>query len=174
MTDVVRQGALRFAAYEGGSFSLSERESESPRLWISRDSWPPRIDSLRRRNQLTISGCCSSPDLWRRMVFSVLISNTDGHLRNHGFLYSGGSGWRLSPAYDLNPVPVDVHPRVLSTPIAIDLAMDVTEYFDLTLVRARSQLTSRAPPADGVTSRRSSGFVARKSTAWNPHSSMQT
>ena len=43
--------------------------------------------------------------LWRRLVFNILISNTDDHLRNHGFLYAGQEGWRLSPAYDLNPVP---------------------------------------------------------------------
>src|ERR1019366_1989406 len=54
-------------------------------------------------------------ELWRRIVFSVLISNTDDHLRNHGFLYEGNRGWRLSPAYDLNPVPVQFRPRVLST-----------------------------------------------------------
>jgi len=51
--------------------------------------------------------------------FTVLISNTDDHLRNHAFLYQGQSGWRLSPVYDVNPVPVEVSPRVLST--AIDL-----------------------------------------------------
>jgi serine/threonine-protein kinase HipA len=45
--------------------------------------------------------------LWRRIVFSILISNTDDHLSNHGFLWSGPAGWRLSPAYDLNPVPID-------------------------------------------------------------------
>ena len=45
------------------------------------------------------------------MVFNVLISNTDDHLRNHGFLREPG-GWRLSPAYDLNPTPVDVRPRI--------------------------------------------------------------
>jgi serine/threonine-protein kinase HipA len=42
-------------------------------------------------------------ELWRRMVFGIMISNTDDHLRNHGFLYSLGRGWSLSPAYDLNP-----------------------------------------------------------------------
>jgi len=39
-------------------------------------------------------------ELWRRLVFNILISNTDDHLRNHGFLYEGQAGWRLSPAYD--------------------------------------------------------------------------
>ncbi|MCL2762513.1 MAG: type II toxin-antitoxin system HipA family toxin [Treponema sp.] len=41
-------------------------------------------------------------ELWRRTVFGLMISNTDNHLRNHGFLYNG-KGWILSPAYDLNP-----------------------------------------------------------------------
>src|SRR5439155_10764603 len=58
--------------------------------------------------------------LWRRLVFSILISNTDDHLRNHGFLYEGPDGWRLSPAYDLNPVPVDIKPRILTTTINED------------------------------------------------------
>jgi serine/threonine-protein kinase HipA len=40
--------------------------------------------------------------LWRRMVFNILVSNTDDHLRNHGFLLTE-KGWRLSPAYDMNP-----------------------------------------------------------------------
>lgn len=76
--------------------------------------------------------------LWRRIVFSVLISNTDDHLRNHGFLYVPESGWTLSPAYDMNPVPVDVKPRVLSTTIDLDdstasydLALSVAPYFEL-------------------------------------------
>ncbi len=44
-------------------------------------------------------------ELWRRVAFSVLISNTDDHLRNHGFLHAGGTAWSLSPAFDLNPDP---------------------------------------------------------------------
>lgn len=44
-------------------------------------------------------------ELWRRMAFSILISNTDDHLRNHGFLNAGGNSWTLSPAFDLNPDP---------------------------------------------------------------------
>src|SRR5262245_36408572 len=55
--------------------------------------------------------------LWRRVVFNILISNTDDHMRNHGFLYDGPDGWRLSPAYDINPTPTDIRPRILSTAI---------------------------------------------------------
>jgi serine/threonine-protein kinase HipA len=44
-------------------------------------------------------------ELWRRIAFSVLISNTDDHLRNHGFLHVEAGTWSLSPAFDLNPDP---------------------------------------------------------------------
>jgi serine/threonine-protein kinase HipA len=40
--------------------------------------------------------------LWRRIVFNIMISNTDDHMRNHGFILQN-NGWRLSPAFDLNP-----------------------------------------------------------------------
>ena len=83
-------------------------------------------------------------ELWRRVVFSVLISNTDDHLRNHGFLYEIGQGWRLSPAYDLNPVPTDVSPRVLTTYIdefdgtaSLDQALATAEYYGLGAKQAR-------------------------------------
>ena len=59
-------------------------------------------------------------------------------MRNHGFLWGGPTGWRLSPAYDLNPVPTDIKPRVLSTTIDVDngtaslnLAFEVASYFEL-------------------------------------------
>jgi len=83
--------------------------------------------------------------LWRRIVFSILISNTDDHLRNHGFLWTGPAGWRLSPAYDLNPVPTDIKPRVLTTAIDLEdgtaslkLAYEVASYFELTAKVARA------------------------------------
>lgn len=83
--------------------------------------------------------------LWRRVVFNVMISNTDDHLRNHGFLlHSGNGGWRLAPAYDLNPTPVDVRPRVLSTAIEIDdaaasldLALETAQYYGIKATDAR-------------------------------------
>ncbi|RDV00527.1 type II toxin-antitoxin system HipA family toxin [Trinickia dinghuensis] len=53
---------------------------------------------------------CVRPDedaqqLWRRLVFNLLITNTDDHLQNLGFLYDGNGLWRLAPAFDLNPMP---------------------------------------------------------------------
>jgi serine/threonine-protein kinase HipA len=84
-------------------------------------------------------------ELWRRIVFTVLISNTDDHLRNHGFLFAGTQGWNLSPAYDLNPVPTDIRPRVLSTAIlegedrsaALDLTFEAADHFGIKTVEAR-------------------------------------
>lgn len=59
-------------------------------------------------------------ELWRRIVFSIMIANTDDHLRNHGFIYERQRGWRLSPAYDINPTPVEIKPRILTTAIDFD------------------------------------------------------
>lgn len=76
-------------------------------------------------------------ELWRRIVFNILTTNKDDHLRNHGFLKTNGDSWSLSPAFDLNPDP---HPgRYLSTAIdeknnsaSLELAFSVIEYFRLT------------------------------------------
>jgi serine/threonine-protein kinase HipA len=100
------------------------------------------VDALRQH------GAAAKDDmeaLWRRVVFNVLISNTDDHLRNHGFLYTGPDGWLLSPAYDLNPAPVEIKARILSTAISeqdnsasLQLAMDNAGYFDLDAAKARA------------------------------------
>lgn len=57
------------------------------------------------------------PDRWGRLVFSLLASNYDDHLRNHGFLMHEPGRWSLSPAYDVNPVPEVDRARVNKTPI---------------------------------------------------------
>ena len=78
-------------------------------------------------------------------MFNVLISNVDDHLRNHGFLRFNNSGWSLSPAYDLNPVPSDLKARILSTNIdldegtcSLDLLEATADFFALTLSQART------------------------------------
>ena len=57
-------------------------------------------------------------ELWRRLIFSLLASNYDDHLRNHGFLMLSSGRWALSPAYDLNPVPEIDRTQAPKTPIA--------------------------------------------------------
>ena len=81
------------------------------------------------------------------MVFNILASNTDDHVRNHAFLYDG-NGWRLSPAYDLNPVPIDVRPRVHALAIdeddptaSIDRARSIARSFGLTAAASRSVIS---------------------------------
>jgi serine/threonine-protein kinase HipA len=83
-------------------------------------------------------------ELWKRIVFSILVSNTDDHLRNHAFLHDG-KGWRLAPVYDLNPYPVDVKPRVQSLAIdeadatsSLETALEVAELFGIRSERARA------------------------------------
>jgi len=95
-------------------------------------------------------------ELWRRIVFTIMISNTDDHMRNHGFLYAGADGWVLSPAYDLNPVPVDIRPRILSTAIdlddqtaSLDLALSVADYFELKPAQARAIAADVATSVSG-------------------------
>lgn len=77
-------------------------------------------------------------ELWRRIIFNIAISNTDDHLRNHGFLL-GFYGWILSPVFDINPsvdkdglaINIDENDNALD----FELAKSVGEYFQLTNTR---------------------------------------
>lgn len=73
-------------------------------------------------------------ELWTRMVFNVLIKNTDDHLRNHGFLLRQG-GWEFSPAYDLNPNPrgsgLTLNISEDDNSLDTELALSVAKYFRL-------------------------------------------
>ena len=158
-----RNGARRIPFLSAMSM-LGARDNETR-------SYLELVDALRQH------GAAPREDmeaLWRRMVFSVLISNTDDHLRNHAFLYDGPNGWRLSPAYDLNPVPVDIKPRILATAItpddntaSTDLAFEVAAYFELGDALARRSRAARPheagdrPPGFGL---RASGPGARAGT----------
>ena len=106
-----------------------------------RASYPELVDVLTEHGARARE---DAHELYRRMVLNVLISNDDDHLRNHGFLWKGPEGWVLSPVYDLNPTPVDVRPRILSTNITLDeatcdldLVLSSAEYFSLALKDAR-------------------------------------
>jgi serine/threonine-protein kinase HipA len=128
-----RDGALRIPFLSAMSMlGSSDRETHS---------YLEIADAIRQYGAAPVEDL---KQLWRRMVFTILISNTDDHLRNHAFLYQGNDGWRLSPAYDVNPVPADLKPRVLSTFIdaddgtaSLELALSVAGYFTLDPARAR-------------------------------------
>lgn len=72
-------------------------------------------------------------ELWRRIVFSVAVSNTDDHLRNHGFLLLPNGGWKLSPAYDINPIPdgygLSLNIDEEDNSLSFELCMQVHPYF---------------------------------------------
>ncbi len=113
-----------------------------------RGSYPEMVDALASHGGHAKKDAHA---LYRRVVFNVLVSNVDDHLRNHGFLRMDNSGWTLSPAYDLNPVPADLKPRVLTTNIdleegtcSIDLLEASAELFSLSLAKAREILVEVA------------------------------
>lgn len=101
---------------------------------LIRDEQPSYLDIV---EFIQFSGSSVMEDmhqLWRRIVFNILISNTDDHLRNHGFILAP-QGWRLSPAFDINPsidkdrlaLNIDIDNNTLN----LELAQSVGIYFRL-------------------------------------------
>jgi len=80
-------------------------------------------------------------ELWRRIVFSISVSNTDDHLRNHGFILTE-KGWILSPAYDINPnelgTGLSLNISESDNSLDYDLALEVAEYFRLKKEKAEA------------------------------------
>ena len=77
--------------------------------------------------------------LWRRMAFNMMVSNTDDHLRNHGFILTN-NGWRLSPAYDMNPNEMG-HGLTLnisesSNDLDLSIALETAHWYQLKRDRA--------------------------------------
>ncbi len=123
--DRERQTRIHFAS----AMTMTGKNEE-----LIRDETPSYLDIV---EFIQFSGIQIEEDLhqlWRRMVFNVLISNTDDHLRNHGFILTD-KGWRLSPAFDINP-SIDKFGLALNIDMDnnspdIDLAKSVGIYFRL-------------------------------------------
>lgn len=89
-------------------------------------------------------------ELYRRLIFTILVSNKDDHLKNHGFLYVGNGQWRLSPVFDVNPAP-DRNPH-LETAImeggphdrTIELALEACAFFEFAEDDARQMIYDMA------------------------------
>lgn len=89
-------------------------------------------------------------ELYQRLIFTILVSNKDDHLKNHGFLYVGAGQWRLSPVFDVNPAP-DRNPY-LETAIleggahdrSINLALEACEFFEIPEPEAREMIRTTA------------------------------
>jgi len=73
-------------------------------------------------------------ELWKRIVFSIAVTNTDDHLRNHGFLFDR-KGLRLSPMYDVNPNPdgtgLSLNIDEMDNSLDFDVAIEASKYFDI-------------------------------------------
>lgn len=105
------------------------------------------ISYLELAHFIQSNGCHVQSDLeqlWRRIVFSICVSNVDDHLRNHGFLLSD-KGWILSPAFDINPVETGTGLKINisedDNALDLKLAMEVHEYFRLDPQKAREIIT---------------------------------
>lgn len=100
--------------------------------WLSANGASPRKDLA---------------ELWRRMVFNILISNTDDHLRNHSFLLCE-DGWHLAPLYDVNPNPIGEYLSLGITEedsaLDIQLAMDTAEFYQLSSQDATKTIAAMA------------------------------
>jgi serine/threonine-protein kinase HipA len=114
--------------------------------------------------------------VWRRLVFNLLITNIDDHLHNLGFLHVEGDFWRLAPAFDLNPFPDKTNESKTwlsedDGPITdVATLMARADYFSLEATEARAVLADvvkavsnwkavALSPAVGLTARELEGFV---------------
>ena len=86
-------------------------------------------------------------ELWSRIVFNLLVSNTDDHLRNHGFLLAPGTGWALSPAFDMNPVPhaygLKLNISEADNAMDLELAQSVAPYFRVSVEQAEEIISNQ-------------------------------
>jgi serine/threonine-protein kinase HipA len=129
----------RIPYLSGGSLLQARRDEDRAYTEIA--------DALRR---VSARPAQDVRELWRRMLFNLLITNVDDHLWNVGVLYNGNGQWRLAPAFDLNPFP----DRVLESktwlsedtgPItSLEQLIDGCAYFGLQRVDAEAEATAMA------------------------------
>jgi serine/threonine-protein kinase HipA len=142
--------AQRFASRHHTFLTLRfDRDGEQRRHFASAMTLLDRRDGEAGGSYLDLAdvivreGAAAAKDLeqlWRRIVFSICVSNVDDHLRNHGFLLST-TGWRLAPAYDLNPneggdglsLAISEHDNAQD----LDLALSVASSFRVSAKRAK-------------------------------------
>jgi serine/threonine-protein kinase HipA len=129
----------RIAYLSGGSLLQARRDEDR--------SYTELADTLRR---VSIQPAQDTRELWRRMLFNLLITNVDDHLWNLGVLYAGDDQWRLAPAFDVNPFPDraresktwlsgDTGPIV-----SVRQLVDASRYFGLEAAEARQEATVMA------------------------------
>jgi serine/threonine-protein kinase HipA len=129
-----RSAEGRIAYLSGGSLLQARREEDR--------SYTELADALRR---VSIQPAQDTRELWRRMLFNLLITNVDDHLWNLGVLYTGNGQWRLAPAFDVNPFPDRVRESKTwlsedAGPIlSVKQLVDACPYFGLDAAEARQE-----------------------------------
>ena len=95
-------------------------------------------------------------ELYLRLIFTILVSNKDDHLKNHGFLYVGAGRWRLSPVFDVNPAP-DRNPHLETAIVeggkhdrSIALALEAAPFFEVAEAKARQMIRETAQQISGT------------------------
>ncbi len=94
--DRIAQGRVHYIS--GRSF-LDLRETSQPVYYTD------LVDAMRRNCGDANQTVAEIHELFKRVMFMILVSNTDDHMKNHGFLHTGADRWVLSPAFDINPQP---------------------------------------------------------------------
>ncbi|MCL2321572.1 MAG: type II toxin-antitoxin system HipA family toxin [Oscillospiraceae bacterium] len=158
--DETRIGALRFSIEENGSFLSADKGLCSPPWTTLRTLESASISMallgktdgegadgtsyLDIASFIRANGASPKQDLkelWKRVVFNMAVSNTDDHLRNHGFLLTE-YGWILSPLYDVNPNiygdTLSLNVSMNDNTISFDLAIETAEYYNIKTDEAKN------------------------------------
>lgn len=131
----------RFDRREGGRVPYISARTALGRVGAASGYYTDIADAIR---MISARPAEDLREIWLRMVFGILVTNTDDHLKNHGFIYAGNNLWRLSPIFDVNPQPRR-HPQMETgiSPIhghepGIEAAIDVAPFFDLETAEAQA------------------------------------
>jgi len=137
----------RFDRREGGRLPYMSARTALGKKGSAHGYYTDIADALR---QMSVLPGRDILELWQRLLFTVLITNTDDHLKNHGFLYVRDNRWRLSPMFDVNPQPrrqptletgiSDVHGLEPS----VEAVIDAASFFDIEETDARAMAKDMA------------------------------
>lgn len=137
----------RFDRRDGGRIPYMSVRTALGRVGAAEGYYTDIADALRA---ISTDPVRDMDELWRRMMFGILVTNTDDHLKNHGLVYVSNNLWRLSPMFDVNPQPRRI--AQLETGISpihgfepsVRSAVDAAPFFDLTEDTARKYGRSMA------------------------------
>lgn len=130
----------RFDRAGGGRLAYMSARTALQRPGVEPATYVEIADFIRTHG---VDAVADLAELWQRLVFTILVRNTDDHLKNHGFLYVRDNRWRLAPAFDINPQPgrqpqleTGISPEAGFTP-SIAAAIEASRYFEIPATEAR-------------------------------------